>query len=306
MTNKYDMLGPKCQYPDEGSEELEEDMTIGIGFRCKDGILIAGDRQRSKGDSARSVTKVKGFDIREGLSGIYIGSGTSSAVDMVFDNLNRALRADLREEGVEETIDKAIKEIYKRHIKMPGSKKKPSFSMLIGLWMRDENLMFLSAAADSPAMVIRDQPYKAIGSGAKIANFVIGTFYPWFDGAVVDALLIAVMAVNAAKEYDPSCGGETDIIGLLEDGSFIKPKNAKAVAKLEGRQADLLTSLKDMFSSGSDFSDTEGSLVNLKSEMEKLHKKYRRDPLLVHRFPREFTKADFESALRKVSRRVSP
>jgi pyruvate/2-oxoacid:ferredoxin oxidoreductase alpha subunit len=38
--------------------------------------------------------------------------------------------------------------------------------------------------------------------------------------------------------------------------------------------------------------------------MEKLRKEYHRDPLLVRRFPRPFTKSNFEQALRKVSRRV--
>src|SRR6266568_8795658 len=227
MIDKDDILMSNCQlgkpYLDE--YEPEEDMTIGVGFRCKDGILIAGDRQRNKGDSARSATKVREFDPREGLSGVFIGAGTSSCVEMVFDDLNLSLNAYMSEKDVDKTIDRAIKEIYKRHIKIPGSKKNPSFSMLIGLWRKSENLALLSAASDSPARIIRDQPYKAIGSGSQIANFVIGTFYPRFDGYVGDALLIGVMAVKVAKEYDPSCGGETNIIGLLEDGIIVKPKN---------------------------------------------------------------------------------
>jgi len=303
MQNEYGMLELECQQFNEACQQ-EEDMTIGIGFRCKDGILIAGDRQRNKGDSARSVTKVQGLDLREGLSGIYIGAGTSSAVEMVFGELNDSLKGNMSVKEIGKAIDDANKTIYERHACLPGKKKDPHFSMLIGIWSGEKGLTLLEAASDIPARIVKDS-HRSIGSGSQIANFVIGTFYPWFDGLVEDALLIAVMAVNAAKEYDPSCGGETNIIGLLKDGTLIKPKNAKEVAKLETRQADLLTSLKNMFPPGSDLSDIEDSPVDLKKEMEKLQKDYRRDPLLVRRFPREFTKADFVDALKKVSRRVS-
>jgi hypothetical protein len=298
MTSKDDILVSKCQYPDE-EDDLEEDMTIGIGFRCRDGIIIAGDRQRNKGDSARSVTKVKEFDFRERLSGVFVGAGTSSCVEMVFDEINNSLKGGMQIKEVQKAVDEASKEIYKRHSRLPGKKKDPHFSMLIGLWSEEEDFALLSAASDTPARIVNDS-HRSIGSGSRVADCLIGIFYPHFDGYCEDATLISVMAIKMAKEYDPSCGGGTNIIGLLEDATLVKPKNSRAVVALEDRLLNFLDSLKPMFSHGSegqDFSrDFDESTQDLKADLKKFRKEYRRDPLLVHRFPRPFSKSHFEQA----------
>jgi hypothetical protein len=281
-------------------------MTIGIGFRCKDGILIAGDRQRSKGDSARSVTKVKEFDPREGLSGVFIGAGTSSCVEMTFDEINASLQDHMPVKEVMKATDDATKEVYKKHIKLPGRKKDPSFSMLIGLWSWSGKggCTLIKASADSPAREVGGA-YKTIGSGAQVANLLIGIFYPHFDGYCEDAAIISIIAVKMAKEYDPSCGGGTNIIGLLEDGTLVKPKNSRAVVALEDRLMSFFDALKPMFSLGQDSGgDFDESANNLKADLEKFKREHRGDSLLVRRFPRPFTKSNFEQALRMVSRRV--
>jgi hypothetical protein len=311
MTTERGTLEQKCQSSklrlDE--DEYEGDMTIGIGFHCKDGLLIAGDRQRNKGDSARSVTKVREFGFREGLSGVFVGAGTSSCIEMMFDEINDNLQDYMPLQEIMRIVDRASRTIYEKHVKMPGREKKPRFSMLVGLrsWSGKEPCALISAASDSPARVI-DAAYKTIGSGSQVANFLIGSFYPYFAGSCEDAALVSVMAIKAAKDFDPSCGGGTDIIGLLDDGTLVKPKNSRAVASLEDHFLNFLDYLKPMFShvwGGQDFgSDFDKSAHDLKADLKKFRKEHHQDPLLIRRFPRSFTKSDFAHGLRKVSRRI--
>jgi len=136
------------EYP-PGFEE-EQDMTVGVGFRCKDGILIAGDRQRTRGESARSVIKVQEFSHREGFSGVFIGAGPSSCVDMMFSDIDSSLHDSMPLKKITRAIDEENGRVYRKHVELPARAKKrdPRFSLLVGLWSRQEGCKLIVAKSD--------------------------------------------------------------------------------------------------------------------------------------------------------------
>jgi hypothetical protein len=316
MTSKSDILVSKCRlsensYPDEDFAENEEDMTLGVGFRCKDGILIAGDMQRTKGQSAQFVTKVQEFSHYEDFSGVFIGAGSSSCVDMMFSDIENLLHDFIPLKKIIRAIDEVSGRVYKKHEKLPAraKKKEPRFSSLIGLWSQEEGCKLILAGFDTPAHVV-NADYKSIGSGALLADCLVKTFYSRrrFDGSCEDAAIISAMVLKLVKEFDPSCGGGTNIIAVMNDGTLVTPKSGRATEHVEEWFGKFLDTLKQIFSSVSvkqDFKEIYGeALGTLKSDLKTLVEEHHQNPLLIRRFPRPFTKTDFEQALRKVSRRI--
>ena len=159
MTNKSDILRLKCRLGKVSFDgECEEDLTIGVAFRCSDGILLAGDRLRTKkNDIGRFVTKVRAFKSRNNLLGAMVGAGTSRYIDPVHDWFDRALRDGMTLDAAQKAIDKACRKMRNNYMRRGDDEEEPHFSFLLALWNRKEGFRLLLGASDAPPNVVKDR-----------------------------------------------------------------------------------------------------------------------------------------------------
>jgi 20S proteasome alpha/beta subunit len=227
--------------PDE-DRQREEDLTIGIAFRCNDGIVLAGDRFRKKGDSSGTlVTKVRIITPRKDLIGAMVAAGASRYIDAVRDRFDRALRAVETLEEAQDVIDRTCQDIYREYMKSDEGKE-PHFSFLIALWNSKEGFRLLLGESGAPTSIIEDENYKAIGKGASLANCLVNTFYS-LEGTCEDAAFISVMAVKLVNEFVDGCDGGTNIIAVMEKG-IARPRSASRRQELEDCFLEFFASVK--------------------------------------------------------------
>jgi len=266
MTSKDDILRQRCRLRKvDFNHECEEDLTIGIGFRCSDGIVLAGDRLRTKkNDIGRFVTKVRDFKFRKNLLGAMVGAGTSRYLDPAHDWFDRALKNGMSLNAAQEAIDKACKKMRNDYMRRSGDEEEPHFSFLLALWNRKEGFRLLLGASDAPLSVVEDH-YATIGKGASLANCLVGTFCPP-NGTCQDGALISAMVVRLVKRFVTGCGGGTNIIAVME-GGLAKPINKAARKRSEEHFLKFFEPVR--------------------VDLRKFIRRECQSPLLVRRFPRE-------------------
>lgn len=289
MINKYDILRPKCRrsklHPDEDFTK-EEDLTIGMAFRCTDGIVLAADRLRTKGEFGTFVTKVRRFTPRKNLVGALVGAGRSAFIGATYDRINGALKDQMTLPEAKDAIDGVRRKMYEDDIKPQSGEDEPHFSLLVALWSREGGFELLSGESDAPMSVIEEDNYKAIGSGAPLANCLVNTFYT-LDGSCEDAALISAMTIKLVKRYIDDCGGGTNIVAVTENG-LATPRSTRAIEQVENCFLGFFDVLREVFSSLTlqDKSDWK-EFQKLRSGLQEFLEGHRRSPLLVRRFPRE-------------------
>lgn len=294
MTSKRDILRPKCrlgkEHPDEDWESPEEDLTIGIGFRCSDGIVLAGDCFRKKGDFGTSVTKVRSFRFRKNPLGAMVGAGTSRYIDPTFDRFNDALKDSMGLKEARLTIDNERRRLYEEDMERSADENngEPHFSFLLALWGRKDGVQLLSGTSDAPTSIV-DESYKAIGKGAPLARCLVETFYS-LEGTCEEAALISVMVLKLVKGFVEGCEGKTNIIAVMENGLF-RPKSSHAVKEVEDSFVGFFGIVRQMLSNlvlrddPDEFYGRESD--KLRTDLQNFVYDRHQSPFLVRRFPRE-------------------
>jgi len=300
MTSKHDILKPKYRLSKAHSDHsdgecgIEEDLTIGVAFRCSDGIVLAADRWRKKGDSGTYVTKVRSFKPRKDLIGAMVGAGVSDFIDAAFDRVDEALKDGMTLLEARRAIDRVRRTIYKEDIQpIAEHDEEPRFSFLVALWSRKGGFCLLSGTSRAPASAVHDRNYKAIGKGAPLANCLVKTFYSsdgFWEGSCEEAALISTMTLKLVKDFVEGCEGRTNIIAVMEN-RLSNPRSSHAVEEAEDCFVGFFEILRQVFSNltlrqdSDSFYDEQFRL--LKSNLQRFAADHCQNPLLVRRFPRE-------------------
>jgi len=121
-------------------------------------------------------------------------------------------------EVVHRTAEFALAEFYESKIANHPDRSAGfvDFKLLVGIWLRGETRLFINREV----LLMPIPEYECIGSGSFLANYLIRQYKqanpgPW---SLADAALIASLAVDAAMEHDPHCGGENEILIVRNDG----------------------------------------------------------------------------------------
>lgn len=272
----------ESSYPPE-FEEAAEDLTIGVAFRCSDGIVLAGDRFRKKGDSGTLITKVRRFTRRRGLTGAMVGAGPSGFIDAAFDKINEALEDNMTLKDAKGAIDdiRLRGSIYKEDINHIS--EKPYFEFLVALWSRSDSFELFSGTSTAPLSVVRGN-YEAIGTGAPLANCLVKTFYS-LKGSCEQAALISVMTIRLVNKFIEWCNGGPNIVAIMKGGLVKRPRSISARKSFEKFFIRIFDSLKQIFSNltlreGPDkFYRSKFQL--LRADLQKCVEDQRRHPLLI-------------------------
>lgn len=191
-------------------------VTIGIGFECSDGLVLATDTQytrrgyRSHGPKLFPCEDANRNDIKILVAGAGTVSYMRRAIEMFRSELH-ALSSPTTE-GIRVAAEKAITDFYKAHL-YPNPKYDPddAFELLFGVWTKSDGVALLSSNDTVVERANTDASgFATIGCGSDVAEYASG-FVLNKPFSVEEAKYVSVVCVKAAKDNVEACGGNTEV-----------------------------------------------------------------------------------------------
>jgi 20S proteasome alpha/beta subunit len=193
------------RYPDDGVIP----MTIALGFRCVDGLVLGADSQFEEGEDKYDGDKLFSIPAPDNSGVLITGAGD-------FDAIRHCVRF-LKDQGLvgcgSSLID--IKTIicnfiagknYATLLKCSGT-----FEMIVGIRSGTERateLLYICQQKISP-----EQRFKIIGSGSSISRFFSKYFWnPYMTIEMFSPFLLSI--IKAAKINHVGVDGQTKVLGL--------------------------------------------------------------------------------------------
>ena len=211
-------------------------MTIAIGLRAHNGLVIAADSEESTGDYMKGTKgKISCFysqdDSKKGTfagdcvdSCVIAGAGNSGYVNALTNELGKVFLsnptlpiyvpptfADMAKDTLNLKFEVCLAAFYKKHI-IPFAafpeRKRPDVEMLFGIQRKNLIALFTTEKTIiNPAI-----PYKAIGLGSTFAELFLAKLYR--PMSVEQAELLAAYVIFLTKESVENCGKFTTIVTI--------------------------------------------------------------------------------------------
>lgn len=112
-------------------------MTIVLGFKCEDGIVLAADSQCTLGRTYKlAANKIVKLTARSNVRGIISGAGPTFYIKMAEDDIDNGLGKARTPQQAKRAITDALQKLYTEHIRpsCQDTREKPGPRLLIGLW----------------------------------------------------------------------------------------------------------------------------------------------------------------------------
>jgi 20S proteasome alpha/beta subunit len=187
-------------------------MTIAIGQRCADGVLIAADRQVTKDDLSKTIeSKVLSFS---GVSGIYAIAAASENLNATRTVVNKirgvlstaAITDDIH---LEETVSKIMTEWYAAY----GQIKPPASTLILGSRLNGKQAKLFRC--EPPNTFLHSPGYVAAGAGESVTDPIHDLLFDTGSTTPVEhALRRVCYLMYRAKEANAFCGGSTVCVYL--------------------------------------------------------------------------------------------
>jgi hypothetical protein len=205
-------------------------VTICAGFRCLNGIVVCADTDESTESFKRTVPKLEvrprltELSEHDSCRAVFTGSGDSSFVDALIDVMWKAIpqkkAAKFAEVTgkMEATLISHYRKIWSIYPKQTNPSLLPWADLMFAVWCADGCGLFLARGHDvSPV-----SGYVTVGCGGELAKYICD---PLFDPALATEfiVLLAAFMLREVKEHVPSCGGESHVTILGNDGSISTP-----------------------------------------------------------------------------------
>jgi 20S proteasome alpha/beta subunit len=201
---------------------MEHAVTIGIGFKCDDGVVLAtdtqytGDRYKSNGPKLFPLLASPRFP---NVSVLVAGAGAVPFMKMAIDKIKtRLINTDPSLTDFKSLVEDVLLRFYRDHIHPVPSHwgEPPSFDLVLGVWTRRDGLGLFKTTQTTVEEVA--EPYCYIGSGAGLAKYALDLTCEPTIMTVESTKFLASFCIKAAKDHDSWCGGETHISTLKKDG----------------------------------------------------------------------------------------
>ena len=205
-------------------------MTIAIGIKCVDGIVIASDSQVEfgRGVSIKRLNANKMYQLDDNF--IVAGAGAVAHIRKAVDAIKFMLKEKRREKGSTlsedecvDTLEKTVLALHKEYnierSKLLDVDEREYFSPILVFGAKaieEKETKFYSGIVHGDGTVEPVEDYGTVGSGAAFAEMLLKNF--WIqDIAVNEAMAIAAYTINEVIEIAPDCGGLTRIGVLRKD-----------------------------------------------------------------------------------------
>ena len=211
--------------------DLVHPLTIIIGLKCEDGVVIASDSQQEfgRGVSVKRLNTGKIYLIGDRFA--FAGAGVSAHIEKAVDAIAMGIRegkkhkagADLSEDECVSAMERSMLAIYKvyniERAKFLGDPKEKEFfsSILIVGCVEAANGQTKGKLGNhclfivhSEGVVEKISDYATAGSGAAYAELHLKNSY--VKGMKVqEATALAYYVIEEVKSIDVNCGGDTRI-----------------------------------------------------------------------------------------------
>jgi len=210
-------------------------MTLGIGIKCKDGVVIASDSQVEfgRGVSIKRLNANKIYKINDRLA--VVGSGKMASIDKAIDTISKSIKERERREGRElgldelvDIIEKTMTALHKEYnidrSEFLGRTEEDFFDATLvagGMSEVGEPILFL---AHPDGLVEGKSDYGTIGMGAAFAELLLKNF-PIPDIEAEEAVRVALYIIKEVEEVNPDVGGPINIGFFTPEGyKELEPK----------------------------------------------------------------------------------
>ncbi len=206
-------------------------MTIIVGVKCEDGVVIASDSQQEfgRGVSVKRLNTGKIYLVGDRFA--VAGAGVSAHIEKAVDAIDMGIKegkrhkagADLSEDECVSAIERSMTAVYKEYnidrAKFLGEPKERDFFapiLIVGCLEAVEgeakgklgnHCLFI---VHSEGVVEKIADYATAGSGAAYAELLLKNSYVR-GMKTQEAMRLADYVIEEVKGIDPNCGGETRI-----------------------------------------------------------------------------------------------
>ena len=218
------MIAPKPQ------RRLSKSMTIAIGFRCKDGVILCADTQETFDGTKRNVPKLV---VKDGstedipLVLAVAGAGDGPFIDRLITDVWRAIGNCQELDDACLAADDEILRVYDRYASSFGGNM-PSVELVYAIRSRNGVRLFHASG-----QIVNEVGHRSIGVGHILSDYLTERVY-FDDMYVTVALQVATYILKETKQYVDGCGGESHIVLIPDEGIpyFRVPQDD--IAKREG------------------------------------------------------------------------
>lgn len=233
---------------------MERLVTIAIGFKCTDGIVLATDSQITRGTSKKTGPKlfpVLSFPEHERLATVIAGAGGVGFMQRAVSTIALELKTltDPSLEDVRATIESSLLAFYKTHMYPRPGWEEVDFSLLVGCWTEKDGFSLLKTQQTAVNPLLDKTGYSAIGSGVYVSEYALDLVFE-MGLNVEHAKMLATFCIKAAKDYASYCGGDTRIHALQFSelgGGVTKNISRPEVERCEKHSTDLYDVVKSLF-----------------------------------------------------------
>lgn len=198
-------------------------MTIGAGFICKDGIVVAADTQETTGYAGYlKGEKLKIDYSQQGTWSIAIvGAGDSNYVEMCAQKiLNSCAITENSPCPTVHEIEAIGMEVFRTHflpLNVYPANERPIASMLIAIQEKNGRTALVEW---NGASFVSYYPCKFIGAGEQMGSHLARKVQlsNFFTNTALKVAGLAIYILDQVKATVETCGGNTDVVILQNDG----------------------------------------------------------------------------------------
>jgi len=198
-------------------------MTIAVGFKCVDGVVLAADSLYTEGTAKLYGQKIFPIDSNGHYALTIAGAGGVPSMKGIVREIKKRLDrigpkpADVSR--IQSVIESALCAYYPKHIDSAPTDTQGDLGvqLLVGIWTSGDGARLFETCRTS-AFEIDD--HRCIGLGSHLAQYLNDVFFPpGSPPSVRLAESLAAYIVKQSKRYMQYCGGRTFVRALLDDGT---------------------------------------------------------------------------------------
>jgi len=198
-------------------------VTIGIGFRCTDGVVILSDTQISNGAMKYYETKIYSIPLEgsEGRCGVVLTYAGSPALWKKFrDKFDCSVR-DAQYDPIPTNVEQTISELlYQMSNSLYDPTGNPDLYLLCGVVCAGHEAILLKSQAETVHRVV--DGFDAVGAGdSSVVRFLSKVLCLKYSALTRSmAKRVGTYVLLQSKHYIDGCGGDTDIFAVTEHGGI--------------------------------------------------------------------------------------
>ena len=203
-------------------------MTIAVGFKCIDGVVLATDSQYTMNPAKFAGQKIFPIASNGHYALTIAGAGGVSNMKAAVRNIESALKKDIGAKPattsqIQDIVEGVLSILYPKHLDSAPAEKREylEFNLLVGIWTAQEcaSLFYSDRMTLNEVKVPNHQ---CLGIGSYLAAYLTDVLSaPGMS--VEEAKPLAAYIVWAAKEYVEGVGGHTFVRVLLDNGADVRP-----------------------------------------------------------------------------------